>query len=114
MSLIVGGFGKVISLTRVAPRLTDRYMERKTFRSQKTNVPIPRRGRADNLYEPVEDDGGERGARTRERVRRRSIYTTATLHPRRAALVAAAAGVALAAGLRGLRRGITEVEDEES
>ena len=112
--VIVGGFGKVISLTRAAPRLTDRYMERKTFASQKTNVPIPRRGRADNLYEPVQDDGGERGARTKGRVRRRSIYTTASLHPQRAVLVAAAAGVALAAGIRGLRRGIPEPEDEES
>lgn len=112
--VIVGGFGKLISLTRVAPRLTDRYMERKTFASQKTNVPIPRRGRPDNLYEPVEDDGGTRGARTKGRVRRRSLYTTAVMHPRRAAMVAAAAGVALAAGIRGLRRGLPEPEDEEA
>jgi NAD(P)-dependent dehydrogenase (short-subunit alcohol dehydrogenase family) len=110
--MIVGGFGKIISLTRMAPRTTDRYMERKSFRSQQTNIPIPRRGRPDNLYQPVEHDGGERGARTRGRVRRRSMYTAATMHPRRAALVAAAAGMALAAGLRGWRRAGPEEEQE--
>jgi NAD(P)-dependent dehydrogenase (short-subunit alcohol dehydrogenase family) len=112
--IVVGGFGKFISLTRMAPRITDRYMERKTFKSQKTNIPVPRRGRPDNLYRPVQDDGGERGARTKGRVRRRSIYTAAAMHPRRAALVAAAAGMALAAGLRGWRRAVPEPEEQES
>jgi NAD(P)-dependent dehydrogenase (short-subunit alcohol dehydrogenase family) len=114
--IIVGGLGKVLSLSRMAPRITDRYMERKTFKAQQTNVPIPRRGRPDNLYQPVEQDGGERGLRTRGRVRRRSAYTAAAMHPRRAAIVAAAAGMVLAAGLRGWRRAVAvpEADEQES
>lgn len=100
----VGGFSKVISLTRNAPRLTDRFMERKTFRDQQTDIPITE-NRPDNLYEPVDYDGGERAARKDGRVRQRSLYTTAALHPGRTALVMATAGAALATLLRGRRRG---------
>jgi NAD(P)-dependent dehydrogenase (short-subunit alcohol dehydrogenase family) len=95
--IIAGGMGKVVSLgEKLSPRLTDKYMERTTFDSQKTDVPLGR-GRADNLYEPVADDGGERG-NYKGRVHGRSVYTAIALHPKRAALGAAAASAALAAG----------------
>ena len=101
--IIIGGRGKVISMTSIAPRLADRYMERSTFDSQGTDIPVAD-SRRDNLYEPVDDDGGERGRNWHGRVMKRSIYTTATMHPRATVLIAAAAGAAIAAGLRGRRR----------
>ena len=70
--VIAGGMGKVVSLGEtVSPRLTDKYMERSTFDSQKTDAPLAD-GRSDNLYAPVEDDGGERG-RYDGRVHERSL-----------------------------------------
>lgn len=101
--IIIGGRGKVISMTSIAPRLADRYMERNTFDSQLTDIPVAD-SRRDNLYQPVEDDGGERGRNWHGRVMKRSMYTTATMHPRATVLIAAAAGAAIAAGLRGRRR----------
>jgi NAD(P)-dependent dehydrogenase (short-subunit alcohol dehydrogenase family) len=87
--IIVSGMGRVLSLAgTVAPRMTDRYMERTTFESQKTDRTVSR-GRRDNLYEPVEHDGGERGRNWTGRVHRRSLYTAAVLHP------GAAAGLAM-------------------
>lgn len=95
--VIVSGMGRVLSLAgSVAPRFTDLYMERSTFESQQSGRPVSPE-RRDNLYEPLEHDGGERGLNWRGRVRRTSLYTAAALHP-------AAAGVAavlLAATLAG-------------
>src|SRR5688572_17270815 len=54
--LIAGGSGAKLSAARFLPRLADLYMERWTFDSQQTDIPA--NGRADNLYEPVADDGG--------------------------------------------------------
>lgn len=99
----VGGFSRFISLTRNAPRLTDRFMERRTFKDQRTDIPITSE-RQDNLYGPVEHDGGERAARKDGRVRTRSVYTSAALNPGRTAMTMAAAGLALATMLRGRRR----------
>jgi NAD(P)-dependent dehydrogenase (short-subunit alcohol dehydrogenase family) len=98
--VIVGGMGKVISLASVVPRLADRYMERNSFESQQTDMPLAE-SRRDNLYEHVPDDGGERGRNWSGRAAMRSVYTTASLHPKRALAVAAAAGLALlgAAGI---------------
>jgi short-subunit dehydrogenase len=93
--LIAGGSGAKLSAARCAPRLADLYMERWTFASQRTNTPT--NGRADNLYQPVDDDGGERGHHWSGHTRRRSIYTKAFLHPRAAAV--AAAGLAACAAL---------------
>jgi NAD(P)-dependent dehydrogenase (short-subunit alcohol dehydrogenase family) len=108
--LVVSGMGKVLSLAgMVAPRLTDRFMERNTFDAQKTDQPVAP-GRPDNLYEPVEHDGGERGRNWKGRVHPRSLQTTAALHPGAAAGVAAAVIVAAVAALavqgraRGSRR----------
>jgi hypothetical protein len=94
--------GKVVSISNIAPRLADKYMERSTFKSQKTDIAIST-GRPDNLFNPVENDGGERGGNWHGRVMKRSVYTAATLHPGTTAIVATALGVALAAGF-GFRR----------
>ena len=96
--LIAGGSGAKLSAARFAPRLADYYMERWTFASQRTNVPV--NGRADNLYRPVADDGGERGHNWSGHTRGSSVYTKAFLHPRAAAAVLAgvAAALTVAAG----------------
>ena len=95
--VIAGGMGKVVSLgEKVSPRVTDKYMERSTFGSQKTDTPLAD-GRPNNLHAPVEHDGGERG-RFRGRVHERSVYTAAAMHPLRAALIGTAAGAALYLG----------------
>jgi NAD(P)-dependent dehydrogenase (short-subunit alcohol dehydrogenase family) len=96
--LIAGGSGAKLSVARFVPRVADLYMERTTFESQSTDQPIAG-DRPDNLYRPVADDGGERGATWTGHTRRSSVYTTAFLRPRltaTAALVGVAAGVALA------------------
>jgi NAD(P)-dependent dehydrogenase (short-subunit alcohol dehydrogenase family) len=101
--LLVSGMAKIISLAgTVAPRLTDYYMERTTSKSQMTDVPVGP-GRRDNLYEPVEDDGGQRGG-YEGRVANRSVYTQTALHPRQTLLAASAVGLALAVGWRASRR----------
>lgn len=94
--LIAGGSGAKLSAARFFPRLADRYMKRWTFDSQQTRIPV--NGRPDNLYEPVAEDGGERGRNWSGHTRRSSIYTKAFLHPRAiaAAVVAMTAGTALA------------------
>jgi NAD(P)-dependent dehydrogenase (short-subunit alcohol dehydrogenase family) len=79
--LVVSGMGKVLSLAgTVAPRLTDRYMERSTFEAQMSDLPLAD-ARPDNLYDPVEHDGGERGRNWTGRVHARSLQTSAALHP---------------------------------
>ena len=93
--LIAGGSGAKLSAARFAPRLTDLYMERWTFDSQRTEKPT--NGRADNLHAPVAHDGGERGRNWSGHTRRSSIYTKAALHPARTAGVAAALAAAAVA-----------------
>jgi NAD(P)-dependent dehydrogenase (short-subunit alcohol dehydrogenase family) len=91
--VIAGGMGKIVSLgEKLSPRATDKYMERSTFASQKTDMKL-RDGRPDNLYAPVDHDGGERG-HFDGRVRKSSAYTEVVLHPKRAALIAAAISAA--------------------
>ncbi|MGH7517702.1 MAG: SDR family oxidoreductase [Gemmatimonadales bacterium] len=103
--IIVSGMGKVLSLAgTVAPRLTDRYMERTTFEAQKTKQSLSR-GRRDNLYDPVEHDGGERGRTWRGRVHRKSLYTAAALHPGVAAGVTATLIAASVAAIAVRNRG---------
>jgi NAD(P)-dependent dehydrogenase (short-subunit alcohol dehydrogenase family) len=91
--LIAGGSGAKLSAARFAPRLADLYMERWTFDSQSTDRPA--NGRPDNLYAPVEHDGGERGRNWAGHTRESSVYTTALLNPSRTAIGA----LAIAAGL---------------
>ena len=92
--LIAGGAGAKLSAARFAPRLADKYMERWTFESQKTEITTAP-GRRDNLYTPVPADGGERGRNWGGHTRASSVYTKAMLHPAAAAGIAAAT-VALA------------------
>ncbi|MGQ0642501.1 MAG: SDR family oxidoreductase [Gemmatimonadaceae bacterium] len=110
--VIVGGMGKVISLASALPRVTDRYMERTTFDSQKTDVPIAD-SRRDNLYEPLPNDGGERGRNWSGRTAERSIYTAAVLNPRKALTIAASAGIALLGAAR-LSKAITSAGAENT
>ncbi len=83
--LIAGGSGAKLSAARFVPRLADLYMQRWTFGSQRTDAPT--NGRADNLYTPLADDGGERGRNWTGHVRGSSAYTKAALHPARAGAV---------------------------
>lgn len=92
--LIAGGAGAKLSAARFAPRLADKYMERWSFDSQKTDLATSP-GRRDNLFSPVADDGGERGRTWLGHTRASSVYTNAMLHPAAAAGIAAAT-VALA------------------
>jgi NAD(P)-dependent dehydrogenase (short-subunit alcohol dehydrogenase family) len=101
--VIAGGMGKMLSVADSVPRLADRYMERTTFTSQMTDTPVDG-DRRDNLHEPVEHDGGERGRNWQGHVFKHSAYTTASLHKGRAALVLAGVG-AVALVARALKRG---------
>jgi short-subunit dehydrogenase len=94
--LIAGGSGAKLSAARFAPRAADLYMERWTFDSQRTDMPA--KGRPDNLYEPVADDGGERGRNWTGHTRGSSLYTEAFLHPYAAVAICGALmfGLALA------------------
>ena len=92
--LIAGGSGAKLSAARFAPRLADLYMERWTFDSQGTTTPAT--GRPDNLYEPVENDGGERGRNWSGHTRRSSVYTKALLYPRATAVAVVALAAAWA------------------
>lgn len=96
--LIAGGAGAKLSAARFAPRLADLYMERWTFDSQQTDKPV--NDRPHNLYEPVADDGGERGHVWTGHTRESSVYTKAALHPGVAAAVVGALSVALALAFR--------------
>jgi short-subunit dehydrogenase len=97
--LIAGGSGAKLSAARFAPRLADLYMERWTFDSQMTDMPL-QPGRRDNLYEPVADDGGERGRNWKGHTRRSSLYSRAMLHPRETMMAVAALTAMAALALR--------------
>ena len=99
--LIAGGAGAKLSAARFAPRLADLYMERWTFDSQLTDTPV--NGRPDNLYEPVPDDGGERGRNWTGHTRRSSVYTRAVLHPGAAAAISSGVAVSLVAAIGAAR-----------
>ena len=96
--LIAGGAGVKLSAARFTPRLADLYMEQSTFESQLTDTPVGRR--RDNLYEPVADDGGERGHNWSGHTRRSSLYTRAFLRPLAAAAISSGIAVCLAAAAR--------------
>ncbi len=105
--LIAGGSGAKLSAARFVPRLADLYMQRWTFDSQRTELPV--NGRADNLYEPVAEDGGERGRHWSGHTRASSLYTKAALHPQlslgTATIFLAAAALTLGARRRERSRG---------
>ncbi|HZB27980.1 MAG TPA: SDR family oxidoreductase, partial [Gemmatimonadales bacterium] len=97
--ITIGGGGRFISALGTAlPRLTDFYMERAMFSSQRSD--IPSEGRSGNLYQPAEEENRERGG-YQGHVMRSSVYTQAALSPARALLVAGL-GLAVFAGIRSL------------
>ena len=100
--VIAGGAGAKLSAARFAPRLADLYMERWTFASQRTDRPL--NGRPDNLYSPVERDGGERGQNWEGHTRESSVYTDAVLHPRTAAAILAVVALGVGAAAASRRR----------
>ena len=109
--VIVGGMGRMLRVADALPGLADKYMERTTFDSQKTGKVVS--DRPNNLYDPVEYDGGERGHNWSGRTKPTSLYTAAALHPRVAAVTALGAGAALLAGVlarRGARRNAERAE----
>lgn len=97
--ITIGGGGRLLSALGTAlPRLTDIYMERAMFSSQRSAVPSG--SRASNLYQPAARGARERGG-YQGHVMRSSMYTKAALSPRKA-LLAAGLGLAVFAGLRSL------------
>lgn len=97
----VGGAGRALSAAEViAPRLTDRVLERNGFESQKSDVPA--KGE-DNLFAPLQHDGGERSRVWQGRVVETNAYTRSALRPGRTALAVIGVGVGLFAGARALR-----------
>jgi NAD(P)-dependent dehydrogenase (short-subunit alcohol dehydrogenase family) len=99
--VIAGGSGRILGVSNLTPRITDRYMEATMFRSQQTGEPVD--GRADNLYAPLPHDGGKRGRNWKGRTRRFSAYTAATLHPRLSAAMAIGAAAAVGGVIRASR-----------
>jgi hypothetical protein len=94
--VIVGGGGRMLTLAgAVAPRLTDRYMERTMFAQQQKDE---RAHTPDSLYEPQAD--GRRRGRTGRYTMERSVYTRAALSDaaRMLPIVAVGALVAVAVG----------------
>jgi len=97
--ITAGGMSRFASLGHsLPPRLTTEHMKHKMFDSQTTAISI-HEDHADNLYEPVIHDGGERG-HFEGRVHERSVYTQAVLHPRRTVLFGTAAAAAVLAARR--------------
>jgi NAD(P)-dependent dehydrogenase (short-subunit alcohol dehydrogenase family) len=95
--ITIGGGGRLISALGTAlPRLTDFYMERAMFDSQRSDVPSEER--PGNLYVHSAGEGSERGGYPGH-VMESSVYTRAALSPGKA-LLAAGLGLALLAGLR--------------
>lgn len=92
--IFAGGGGKMISVSgRVAPRLTDLFMERTMFKQQQLDEP-PRNVEG-NLYEPAHDEPRERGDYPGH-VMEHSLYTAVSLHPWVAGMLLGAAGLAVA------------------
>jgi NAD(P)-dependent dehydrogenase (short-subunit alcohol dehydrogenase family) len=100
--ITIGGGGRLISAMGTAlPRLTDLYMERSMFESQRSDVPAEE-GEG-NLYAHSGQEGQERGE-YRGMVRHSSLYTQTALSPGKA-LLAAGLGLAVFAGIRSLTSG---------
>lgn len=96
----VGGAGRFIRMMgTIAPRVTDRYMERTMFRSQMADE--PRHG-GDSLDAPQED--GRRRGPTERHTFQHSAYTRAALSDMGRALPILAIGAAVAATMAALRR----------
>lgn len=98
--VFVGGGGRMMAgMGRLAPRLTDRMLERSMFDSQQYDHPGDG---SDSLYEPSGPSGRERGL-YEGHVMKSSAYTTAALHPAATALVVLGVGLAAVVGMRYLQ-----------
>ena len=98
--ITVGGAGRLMTaMSRVAPRLTDVYLEATMFKQQKSEEPAHT---LDSLYEP--QHGGRRRGPSKRVTLKRSAYTRAALSDAGRALPLVAAGLVLAAGLRAAGR----------
>ena len=96
--ITVGGAGRMITaMGRIAPRLTDLYMETTMFEQQKRDEPPHT---PDALYRP-QRDGRRRGPSQRMTLQR-SAYTRAALSDAGRVLPFVAAGLAVAAGIRSM------------
>jgi len=111
--ITAGGMSRLASLgDRLSPRLTNKYIKHKMFDSQRTAIPI-RDDHADNLYEPVMSDGGERG-HFDGRVHERSAYTQVVLHLKRTALLGTAATAAVLAARRAFVHRKTDADGSDT
>jgi NAD(P)-dependent dehydrogenase (short-subunit alcohol dehydrogenase family) len=90
--LIVGGSGRLLAAANLLPRVGDWYMEKNLFEAQQTDIPVSPE-RDDNLFAPVEHDGGERGRTWQGRTKSTSVYTAMAQRPSLAA--GAAVGMAV-------------------
>jgi short-subunit dehydrogenase len=98
--VIVGGAGRLqVAMGHIAPRLTDRFMQRAMFEQQTTQD--REQAREGNLDRP-QRDGRTTGTQPRYTMAS-SAYTRAALSPMTRVLPFAAAGLAFAAGVRRLR-----------
>ena len=101
-NLRVGGAAKLFTaIEKVAPRIGDKMKERIVFDDSMSDQPKGPDG--DTLWEPRSGDVSEVGS-YQGRVKQRSFYTTAALHPVATLLGAAAVGIGLAA-VMGMRDG---------
>ena len=88
--LFVGGGGKLLSTAeRISPKIVDIWERREGFDGQMTDWPKSQDA-PNNLYNPVEYDGGVRGDFVAEE-KHRSTYQSLERHVRVASLTAAAA-----------------------
>jgi NAD(P)-dependent dehydrogenase (short-subunit alcohol dehydrogenase family) len=97
--VFIGGAGKLLELTeRISPKLLDLQQLKMGFEGQKTSWPKSADA-PNNLYGPVEDDGGVRGDFTSQ-AKKRSYYQELAAHP-----IASPLGAAALLGLGALAAG---------
>jgi short-subunit dehydrogenase len=102
-SVTVGGGGRMNAMMGIlAPRLTDRFMERSLFDGQQKDEPVLP-GRRDTLYQPPLENGSLHGDYDGY-VMRTSAYTRAALNPSGTLLGLAAVGALSALMAAGVRR----------
>jgi len=96
-NLRVGGAAKLFTtIEKVAPRIGDKLKQRVAFDHSMSDQPKGPDG--DTLWEPRPGDVSEVGS-YQGRVKQRSLYTTAALHPMATLLGAAALGIGIAAAI---------------
>lgn len=102
-SVTVGGGGRMTAMMGIlAPRMSDRSMERSLFSGQQKDEPA-RPGRRDTLYQPPLENGSLHGDYDGH-VMRTSAYTRAALNPSGTLLGLAAVGALSALVAAGVRR----------